>query len=158
MSELLHQLEKIVGPGNVLTGDEWNAHSPVWDTNQPCNAWAVLRPSTTRQVAEEIKSDPLVDGTVEEWQVRRLFEDGDLPEVQKFGGTRVIDSHMLPTIVAGLRARGWLPESEACGTGPEGVNETSQLSRNRYNRSRRTRNSTAAKTPDLEGLNDDREN
>ena len=74
-------------------------------------------PRTTRQVAEELTQTPLVDGSVLEWQVRRLFEDGDLPEVQKFGGKRVIDSHMLPAIVAGLRARGWLPESSACEFG-----------------------------------------
>ena len=67
-------------------------------------------PLTTRQAAEELTQNPLVDGSVLEWHVRRLFEDGDLPEVPKFGGKRVIDSHMLPAIVAGLRARGWLPE------------------------------------------------
>ncbi len=68
------------------------------------------KPLTTRQVAEELSRNPLVYGSVSEWQIRRLFEDGDLPEVQKFGGKRVINSHMLPAIVAGLRARGWLPE------------------------------------------------
>jgi len=52
MTEILHELEQITGPGNVLTRDEWNARSPVWETHQPCNAWAILRPSTTQQVAE----------------------------------------------------------------------------------------------------------
>lgn len=52
MSEILHALEQVVGAGNVLTSEEWNARTPVWETHQPCNAWAILRPSTTQQVAE----------------------------------------------------------------------------------------------------------
>jgi len=56
MSEILQILEQIVGAGDVLTGDEWNARSPVWETHQPCNAWAIVRPSTTQQVAEIMKA------------------------------------------------------------------------------------------------------
>lgn len=52
---MLHALKQIVGPGNVLTNEEWNARTPVWETHQPCNAWAILRPSTTQQVAEIMK-------------------------------------------------------------------------------------------------------
>lgn len=78
------------------------------------------QPLTTRQVADELTRNPLVDGTVLEWQIRRLFEDGNLPEVSKFGGKRVIDEELLPAIVAGLRARRWLPEPEASGTGSKG--------------------------------------
>jgi FAD/FMN-containing dehydrogenase len=55
MSEILHALEQVVGADGVLTGEEWNARAPVWETHQPCNAWAVLRPSTTQQVAEIMK-------------------------------------------------------------------------------------------------------
>lgn len=68
------------------------------------------KPLTTRQVADELTRSPLVCGSVFEWQVRRLFEDGDLPEVMKFGGKRMIDENTLPKIVQALRARGWLPD------------------------------------------------
>ena len=64
---------------------------------------------TTRQVAEAITESPLIEGSVYEWQVRRLFEDGDLPEPSRFGGKRVIASAETPRIVEVLRHRGWLP-------------------------------------------------
>ncbi len=67
------------------------------------------QPLTTRQVADEITRSPVIPGTVEEWQVRRLFEDGDLPEVPKFGGKRMVDHSLVPEIVEALRNRGWLP-------------------------------------------------
>ena len=47
------------------------------------------------------------------WRVRRLFEDGTLPEPGRLGGNRAIPSSMLPSIVDALRARGWLPQPEA---------------------------------------------
>ena len=65
-------------------------------------------PLTTREVANEISSSLLIPGSIEEWQVRRLFESGDLPEPPKFGGKRMIDPEMLPQIVAALRTRAWL--------------------------------------------------
>lgn len=55
MSEILHALEQVVGAGNVVPGEEWNTRAPVWETHQSCNARAVLRPSTTQQVAEIMK-------------------------------------------------------------------------------------------------------
>jgi hypothetical protein len=58
---------------------------------------------TTRQVAEFVGSD--------EWRVRRLFEDGVLPEPERFGGKRAIGQQQIPLIVDALRARGWLPDS-----------------------------------------------
>lgn len=58
---------------------------------------------TTRGLAELLNA--------REWQVRRLFEDGTLPEPTKFGGKRAIPSEMIPTIIDALRARGWLPAS-----------------------------------------------
>lgn len=58
---------------------------------------------TTRQVAELLGS--------EEWRVRRLFEDGTLPEPDKFGGKRAIPKRLLPRIAAELRKRGWLTDS-----------------------------------------------
>ena len=52
MSDFLQALENIVGTGNVLTAESWNARTPVWETHQPCNARAIVRPSGTQQVAE----------------------------------------------------------------------------------------------------------
>jgi excisionase family DNA binding protein len=48
----------------------------------------------------------------QEWRIRRLFESGDLPEPQKFGGKRVIPRSMIPKIIDAMRLRGWI-ESEA---------------------------------------------
>ena len=58
---------------------------------------------TTRELAEIL-------GT-EEWRVRRLFEDGTLPEPVRFGGKRAISTHEIPQIVDALRDRGWIPET-----------------------------------------------
>jgi hypothetical protein len=55
---------------------------------------------TTRQVADQFGTD--------EWRVRRLFEDGTLPEPGKFGGKRAIPQSLLPSIKEFLGARGWL--------------------------------------------------
>ena len=59
---------------------------------------------TTREAAE-------LFGT-HTWRVRRLFEDGTLPEPARFAGKRAIPREMLPAILDALRARGWLPQSE----------------------------------------------
>ena len=67
---------------------------------------------TTRQAAERISESALVTGTVEEWQVRRVFETGTLPEPQKFGNKRVIFADQMQTIVTALRTLGYLPEPE----------------------------------------------
>jgi hypothetical protein len=50
---------------------------------------------------------------VENWKVRRLFEDGSLPEVQRLAGRRAIPREMLPSIVDAMRDRGWLPACAA---------------------------------------------
>ncbi len=60
---------------------------------------------STRQVAEFLGTD--------EWRIRRLFEDGTLPEPDRFAGRRIISSVMVPAIVDALRNRGWLPAEEA---------------------------------------------
>ena len=57
---------------------------------------------STRDVADLL-------GT-QEWRVRRLFEDGTLPEPGRFAGKRAIPREMIPAIVDALRARGWLPQ------------------------------------------------
>ena len=68
---------------------------------------------TTRQVADEINNSPFVSGaTVREWQVRRLFEDGNLAERPKFGGKRLLGRSDIPAIVDALRTRGWLSSKE----------------------------------------------
>lgn len=46
---------------------------------------------------------------VQLWRVQRLFEDGDVPEVPRAGGRRIIDESMIPAIQAALEKRGWLP-------------------------------------------------
>lgn len=50
---------------------------------------------------------------VETWRVRRLFEDGTLPEPDRFAGKRAISADLIPSIVDCLRRRGWLPSEEA---------------------------------------------
>jgi hypothetical protein len=47
---------------------------------------------------------------VETWRVRRLFEDGTLPEPGRFAGKRAIPGETIPAIVDALRVRGWLPQ------------------------------------------------
>lgn len=58
-----------------------------------------MRIYTTRQIAELLGS--------EEWRIRRLFEDGTLPPVEKFGNKRVITETMIPAIQEALLQRGW---------------------------------------------------
>lgn len=58
-------------------------------------------PHTTREVGDILGTD--------EWRIRRLFEDGTLPEPQRFAGKRAIPSDLIPLIVDALRDRGWLP-------------------------------------------------
>ncbi len=59
---------------------------------------------STRDVADLFGTDT--------WRVRRLFEDGTLPEPSRFAGRRAIPRESLPRVLDGLRARGWLPESQ----------------------------------------------
>lgn len=62
---------------------------------------------STREVAE-LAGLP----RAETWRVRRLFEDGTLPEPPRFAGKRAIPRESLPSIFDKLRLRGWLPVSE----------------------------------------------
>jgi len=57
---------------------------------------------TTRELADLLATD--------EWRVRRLFEDGTLPDPGRFAGKRCIPAGWLPRIVECLRARGWLTD------------------------------------------------
>ena len=56
---------------------------------------------STRDVADLL--------SVDNWKVRRLFEDGSLPEPARLAGRRAIPREMLPAIVDAMRGRGWLP-------------------------------------------------
>ena len=56
---------------------------------------------STRDVADLLGSDV--------WRVRRLFEDGTLPEPARLAGRRAIPRESLPKIIDAFRARGWLP-------------------------------------------------
>ncbi len=55
---------------------------------------------STRQIAEILGTDT--------WRVRRLFQDGTLPEPDRFAGKRTITGSQIPAIVDALRDRGWL--------------------------------------------------
>jgi hypothetical protein len=61
---------------------------------------------TTREVAETISEHH--GCSVEEWQVRRLFEAGDLPAPPTFAGKRMLTPDDIPAIEAQMRMRGWL--------------------------------------------------
>lgn len=68
---------------------------------------------TTKQAADKITRDYAPKGVkIEEWQVRRVFELGMLPEPQKFANKRVIVEEIIPSIVAAIRVRKWLPAEE----------------------------------------------
>lgn len=47
------------------------------------------------------------------WRIRRLYEDGTLPEPPRFAGNRAIPRQSIPAIVDALKDRGWLPAAEA---------------------------------------------
>jgi len=66
---------------------------------------------TTREMADLLGSDT--------WRVRRLFEDGTLPEPPRFGGKRAIPRESIPAIVDALRSRGWLPAPDGAATQTE---------------------------------------
>ncbi len=59
---------------------------------------------TTRELADLLGS--------EECQVRRLFEQNEIPEPDRFSGKRSIPESLIPAIVDGLREHNWLPQSE----------------------------------------------
>jgi len=63
---------------------------------------------TTRDVAELYG--------VQEWQVRRLYESGDLADPPRFAGRRLISRSMLPGILDALRRRGWIPTEPQGGS------------------------------------------
>ncbi|MEQ8791764.1 MAG: hypothetical protein RIC55_36210 [Pirellulaceae bacterium] len=69
-----------------------------------------MPPFTTRQAAEFISQRE--DAAIAEWQVRRLYESGDLPEPPKFGNKRLIQHDDIDRIVSAMRTRGWLSQGQ----------------------------------------------
>ena len=51
--------------------------------------------------------------SIQTWRVRRLYEDGTLPEPDRFAGRRAIPREDIPAIIDALRARGWLPQTSS---------------------------------------------
>jgi len=72
------------------------------------NHWSVIMAEvfSTADVAKLL--------TVKSWQVRRLFEDGALPEPGRIGNQRAIPREMISRIAVALRDRGYLNEAGAC--------------------------------------------
>ena len=50
---------------------------------------------------------------LEEWQVRRLFEDGTISEPPRFAGKRIISKALLRRIHEAAIKRGWLQPEQA---------------------------------------------
>ena len=50
--------------------------------------------------------------SVKTWQVRRLFEDGTLPDPPRLGLQRAIPREQISSIASALEKRGWLPKTE----------------------------------------------
>jgi FAD/FMN-containing dehydrogenase len=48
---LLDTLARIVGPANLLTGDDVSARSVSWGDHSPCRALAIVRPASTDEVS-----------------------------------------------------------------------------------------------------------
>ena len=49
--DVVSKLQELLGEAAVLTGPALQQREPVWQTNQPCHASAILLPSTTAEVS-----------------------------------------------------------------------------------------------------------
>lgn len=66
---------------------------------------------TVGEAGKEIASQLGLSEAVPAWRIARLYDRGELPEVPKFCGARVIVRSQLPAIVTALaNHRGWLPK------------------------------------------------
>jgi FAD/FMN-containing dehydrogenase len=54
--DLLRTLRDIVGPENVLTGEDVHRRSVSWADHSPCQALAIVRPGSTEQVSKVLAS------------------------------------------------------------------------------------------------------
>jgi hypothetical protein len=55
---------------------------------------------------------------VQRWQIQRIYENGVLPEPQRFAGKRMISGTDLPPLIDALRTRGFLPDATAVEASP----------------------------------------
>ncbi len=55
-TNIISILKDIVGDAEVLTGSDASERTTAWETHQPCHAKAIVRPSSTGQVAAIMKS------------------------------------------------------------------------------------------------------
>jgi FAD/FMN-containing dehydrogenase len=51
LSNIVSELKAIVGDADVLTGKDASERATPWETHQPCQAQAIVRPKSTQQVA-----------------------------------------------------------------------------------------------------------
>ncbi len=49
---------------------------------------------------------------VDAWRIRRLYENGTLPDPGRIGLARAIPAEQVPDVVDALRDKGWLPSQE----------------------------------------------
>ena len=56
MSNIVSELKAIVGDADVLTGKDASERTTPWETHQPCEARAIVRPQSTQQVADIMKT------------------------------------------------------------------------------------------------------
>jgi excisionase family DNA binding protein len=57
---------------------------------------------TTTEIAKLLR--------LQDWMIRRLFEDGTLPEPPRVGGRRLISQKYIGTIRRACEARRWIAE------------------------------------------------
>jgi FAD/FMN-containing dehydrogenase len=55
MNKLLNSIQKIVGPGGILSGDEVASRSDSWPLVGGCQAKALIRPGSTEEVSKVLK-------------------------------------------------------------------------------------------------------
>ena len=64
MDILIKEIEGIVGPGGLLTGDDVSSRPDTWPPMGGCQARAIIRPSETREVSEVLRLCHLADQSV----------------------------------------------------------------------------------------------
>jgi FAD/FMN-containing dehydrogenase len=56
VSNIVSELKAIVGDADVLTGRDASERTTPWETHQPCQARAIVRPKSTEQVSAIMKT------------------------------------------------------------------------------------------------------
>ncbi|HET8546405.1 MAG TPA: FAD-binding protein, partial [Bryobacteraceae bacterium] len=54
-ADIISEIQAILGPGGVLTGDDVRSRSAGWLTREPLRAAALLRPRSTEEVSEVLR-------------------------------------------------------------------------------------------------------